>query len=291
MESKSDQPPLVVILGETASGKSALALELAKTFKGEIIAADSRTVYRGLDIGTAKPMPAEQQLVPHHLLDVLTPDQVFTAADFKRFANKAIKQIAGNGRVPFLVGGSGLYIDAVLYDFSFRGGADPALRAALERLSVEELQTLVLEKKLPMPANTHNPRHLVRVLEAGRAMGERKPLRPNTLILGLEIGKEELRARIAKRLDKMFDSGLIDEARTVATRYGWDAPALQASGYQTLRRYIQGEISLDEAKRQFVQSHLQLAKRQRTWFKRNKSIHWISQKEEAVELLTTFLNK
>lgn len=291
MESRSDQPPLVVILGETASGKSALALELAQMFNGEIIAADSRTVYRGMDIGTAKPSSGERQLVPHHLLDVVTPDQTFTVADFKRLADEAIYDISKRGNVPFLVGGTGLYIDAVLYDFSFRGGADQQLRTRLQHMTADDLQALILEKGISLPANSRNPRHLLRTLETEGAVAGRKPLRRGTLILGLEVDREGLRERITRRVEAMQASGFSEEVQRVAESYGWNAPALQAPGYKAFRRYLAGEIDVEEAKHQFVQNDMQLAKRQRTWFRRNKSIRWISRKEEAVDLLATFLNK
>src|SRR5262245_23019777 len=119
MGSVADQPPLIVILGQTASGKSALAMQLAQRFSGEIIAADSRTIYKGMDVGTAKPTPADRRLIRHHLVDIVTPDQIFTAADFQRLAERTVVSIATQGKVPFLVGGSGLYVDALIYNFSF----------------------------------------------------------------------------------------------------------------------------------------------------------------------------
>lgn len=291
MGSKSDQPPLIVIIGETASGKTALAIEMAQRFSGEIIAADSRTVYKGMDIGTAKPTIEERGGVPHHLLDVATPDQVFTVADFQRLAKAAIIQVANREHMPFMVGGSGLYVDAVLYDFEFRGPADEEKRKKLQGLSVERLQEMIREQGLPMPENSRNARYLMRTLETAGVQGKRKPLRPNTLVLGLMIDGDELRQKLARRVDIMVEQGLVDEVRTMAEIYGWDAPGLQAPGYKAFHAYVDGEISLEEAKVLFAQNDSQLAKRQRTWFRRNPGIHWISKKEEAVDLITTFLNK
>jgi tRNA dimethylallyltransferase len=292
MEPQPDQSPLIVIVGETASGKSALALDLAQQFNGEIIAADSRTVYRGMDIGTAKPDPEDQALVPHHLIDVVTPGQRFTVSDFKTAAIRAIADITGRGRVPFLVGGTGLYVDAVVYDFSFRGGTpEMAQREKLLQLSVGELQSLLAEKHIKLPENERNPRHLIRALETGGAAGERQPLRPQTLLIGLNIDRGELRQKITDRVDSMVDQGFIEEVKAIAGAYGWEAAALRAPGYRTFRQYIEGTITLPEAKELFVRADLQLAKRQRTWFKRNKSIHWLNKKQEAVDLITTFLNK
>jgi tRNA dimethylallyltransferase len=252
--------PLIVIVGETASGKTALAIELAEKLGGEIICADSRTVYRGMDIGTAKPTLEERARVPHHLLDVVNPDETFTAADFKRLANQAIDDIASRGKLPILVGGSGLYIDAVLFDYSF---ADSGAAR-----------------------DPQNPRHA-----AKEAAGSKSELRPNTLVIGLTVEREVLRERITNRVDAMVRAGFMNELKELAAKYGWDAPALQAPGYKAFRGYLGGSLNVDEAKALFVQNDLQLAKRQRTWFKRNDSIHWLPNRYEAVEIATTFLSK
>jgi len=291
MESTTDNTPLIVILGPTASGKTALALDLAQRFDGEIIAADSRTVYIGMDIGTAKPTLEEQKLAPHHLIDVVTPDQAFTVAGFQRLARQAIADIASRGKVPILVGGTGLYIDAVIYNFSFRPGGNLAERQQLESLSVDELQALTLQKGLSLPENSQNPRHLIRNLETDGAAPQRSPLRPRTLVLGINPDEETLKVRITARIDAMMKAGFLDEVRRVSSQYGWDAPALAAPGYKALHPFLDGEISLDQAKQQFVQNDWQYAKRQKTWFKRSSDIHWISKSEDAVVLVTTLLNK
>lgn len=291
MEPAADQPPLIVVVGETASGKTALAIDLAKRFNGEVVAADSRTVYRGMDIGTAKPTTDEMEGIPHHLIDVADPDQLFSAADFKRLASEAIADIARRGKVPIMVGGTGLYVDAVLFDFSFGKLPDPDERAVLQPKSIEELQAILLDRGLPLPENSRNPRHLIRAIENNGQVSHNKGLRPNTLVLGLKIDREVLKQKLEKRVKAMVSNGFVVEVRRVSERYGWDAPALQAPGYRAFRRYLLGEQSLEEAEAQFVRNDSQLAKRQRTWFKRNKSIHWISNSTEAVELATTFLNK
>lgn len=251
--------PLIVIVGETASGKSALAIELAGRFNGEIICADSRTVYKGLNIGTAKPTADERANVPHHLLDIVTPDQPFTAADFKRLANEAIDDITMRGKIPIMVGGTGLYIDSVLFNYSFAP-------AGAER-------------------DPKNPRHLSK-----SAQNSREGLRSNTLVIGLSLEREKLRERVSNRVNDMVQAGLVHELRGLAEKYGWDAPALQAPGYKAFRGYLKGEKTLDEAKALFISSDMNLAKRQRTWFKRNNSIHWANNREQAIELVTTFLS-
>jgi tRNA dimethylallyltransferase len=291
MEPDAADPPLVVVLGPTASGKTALALQLAEQFGGEIIAADSRTVYQWMDIGTAKPTVEERRRVPHHLLDVLPPDRQFTAADFQRMARAAIVQIAGNGNVPFMVGGSGLYIDAVVYGFSFRGEPDPTQREQLQALSVEDLQERLAEQGLPLPENSRNPRHLIRALETDGALPQRGRLRPRTVLIGLNPGREVLRQKITARVDAMVEAGFVEEVRMLADRFGWEAPGLLAPGYRAFRQYLAGEATLEESKQLFVQYDMQYAKRQMTWFRRNPDIHWLSKMEEAVALVTTLLNK
>ena len=290
MEPITDQPSLIVILGQTASGKTDLALKLAKQFGGEIIAADSRTVYKGMDIGTAKPTLLEREIVRHHLIDVVTPDQTFTVADFQRLANDAISNIASRGKLSFLVGGSGLYIDSVIYNFSFRRPGTTDTRQKLEELSVDELQAMLEEQNLPVPDNENNPRHLIRALETKGEVPKRSGLRPNTLIIGLMKDRDVLESDIRRRVDTMLKAGFVDEVQHLSKHYGLDALALQAPGYKDFRLYLAGQISIDDARRQFVRSHLQYSKRQKTWFKRNKDINWISKQEEAVDLITTFLN-
>jgi tRNA dimethylallyltransferase len=251
-----------VIVGPTASGKTALGIELAGRFNGEIICADSRTVYRGLDIGTAKPTDAQRRAVRHHMLDVVEPDGRFSVADFKALANQAIAEIAARGKLPLLIGGSGLYVDALIFNYGF---------------APEDLAA----RRDPI-----NPRHLSHDVAVNR-----DDLRPDTLIIGIKVPADELKERIARRVEAMFAAGLIDETKSVVKKYGWNIRPLQAPGYKAVRRYLDGSISLDEAKREFRRSDTRLAKRQMTWFRRNKGIQWHSDFSKAVEIVTTFLNK
>ena len=253
--------PLVVIVGETASGKSDLAIELAKKFNGEIICADSRTIYKGKDIGTAKPSKQEQGSVPHHLLDVIEPDQTYNAAQFKTDALQLIDEITARGHLPIVVGGTGLYIDALIFDYKF---AD----LGAERDAI-------------------NPRHLAKPIKKSET--NLQQLRPQTLLIGLRLDKETLKKRIHNRVEKMVDSGFIDEVKAIGEKYGWDEKAMSGIGYKFFAQYICGEINLDEAKAKFVQGDLNLAKRQRTWFKRNENIHWLDDREQAENLVQTFL--
>jgi tRNA dimethylallyltransferase len=292
VEPNADDTPLVVIVGQTASGKTALSLKLAHLFGGEIIAADSRTVYKGMDIGTAKPQADEMDGIPHHLIDVVEPDEPFNAREFQALARKAIDDIAGRRKLPMIVGGTGLYVDAVIYRFDLSGSApDPRVRAELEQYSVEQLQSRIRERGLVLPVNARNPRHLIRTLERGNTPVSRHPLRPHTLVLGLSVEREQLAAKVTARVHAMVGQGLVGEVERLGKRYGWDTPALQAPAYKAFRGFVEGQITLEEAVRLFVQQDMQYAKRQKTWFSRNKDIHWISNLEEAVDIVTTFLNK
>ncbi len=282
---------LVVIVGPTASGKTALAIDIAQKFDGEIICADSRTVYKHLDVGTAKPSVKEQAEIRHHVLDVVEPNQQFSAAKFKQLAQAAIDEVSSRGKLPIMVGGTGLYIDSVLFDYQFLPPADMEERARLDKLSVQQLQNEIIEKQLPMPENKNNPRHLARVIETNGAPKNKSKIRSNTLVIGIEAQHAIIKERIAKRVEQMIEDGFVEEVKSVSTKYGWDAPGLLSTGYKAFREYTENKISLDEAKAQFVRNDYLLARRQRTWFKRNKSIHWLNNSEDAVALVTTFLNK
>ena len=280
---------LLVIVGPTASGKSALALDLAERYNGEIIAADSRTVYNGMDIGTAKPTAADQAKVPHHLLDVTTPDKIFTAAEFQRLANAAITDIQSRGKLPIMVGGSGLYIDGVIFNFEFQPPVDPAERARLSAMTIEELQAEITEKGYPMPENSLNPRYLMRTIERKGVTVERGELRDNTLVIGLSPDIKVLKGRIMKRIGEMVDDGLVEETKDLVRRYGKDAPGLLATSYKAIIQYIDGDISLKDAKEQFVLNDLHFAKRQKSWFKRNPHIHWAADATSALALAENWM--
>ncbi len=286
--------PLLVIVGETASGKTALAIELAQRFNGEIICADSWTVRREANIGTAKPTAEEQALVPHHLLDVAGPNEDFTAAVFKRLANEAIQNISLRGKLPIMVGGSGLYIDSVLYDYGFLPAGDRAEREALNQMTNQALLQKIQEQGLELgTVDIRNKRRLIRLIETNGAQPDRQALRQNTLILGPQPDRDDLRERITQRVDAMLAAGLEAEVRGLVERYGWDCEALRGISYAQWRDYFQNQDSIQETRQKIIKATLDLAKRQRTWFQRNKSIQWFStpvNQTEVVELVTTFLD-
>jgi len=283
-------PPLVVILGQTASGKTALAFELARKFDGEIICADSRTIYKGMDVGTAKPTAAEQKGIPHHCIDLVSPDESFSVAQFKTCALDAIKDISERGKLPIMVGGTGLYIDAVLFDYEFGDEPDLALRSDLSKKTIDELQKIIEAARYEMPENRRNKRYLIRTIERQGKTGGRKELRENTLVIGLMIDPETLKKRITQRVDGMLAAGFVDEYRRLREQHPLGGPGFLAPGYKAFSGYMDGAISIDEAKASFIKNDWQLAKRQRTWFKRNHSVQWVSDHSKAVDIVTTFLN-
>ncbi|HVS58296.1 MAG TPA: tRNA (adenosine(37)-N6)-dimethylallyltransferase MiaA [Candidatus Saccharimonadales bacterium] len=291
MASRSDDTPLVVIVGETASGKSALALELAEQFGGEIICADSWTVYSHFDIGTAKPSPEERAKIHHQLLDVADPNKGFSAVEFQRLAKKAIDDIASRGKLPIMVGGTGLYIDSVIYDYSFLPPSSPEQRRQLNTLTLTELHTTAKELGLDTTGiDMRNKRRVIRLIENNGVRPTRHKLRPDTLLIGLSVPRDELRNRITERVDKMLRTGLEDEAADLAKRYGWEAEPMKGIGYREWQSYFAGEQTLEQTRLKIISSSLSLAKKQRTWFKRNKSIQWVDDRIKAVDLVTTFLN-
>jgi len=285
-------PPLIAIVGETASGKSALALELAQKFNGEIICADSWTVYKGFDIGTAKPSARERALVPHHLLDVADPVEGFSAPMFQRLTNQVVTEVTSRMRLPILVGGTGLYIDSVLFDYGFLPPHDLNLRAELNLKSLDELLARADELELDTSTiDVRNKRRVIRLIENNGVLPTRRELRENTLVLGMQVPRDALQSRIAKRVDAMLTAGLEHEVSMLAERYGWDVEAMKGIGYREWREYFLGEQSLGETRARIIKSTMDLAKRQRTWFKHNSSIHWVDDRCYAEDIVTTFLNK
>ncbi len=271
-------PPLVVIVGPTASGKSGLAIRVAKEFGGEIISADSRAVYEGLDIGTAKPSREEQQGVPHWGIDLVKPGERFTAADFKQYAEQKIVEIRQRGRVPILVGGTGLYVDAVIYDFQFPNGENSQKRRKeLDALTLGELQEYCLRNNIELPDNDKNKRYVINaILRNGHGLKRRVEPIVNTTIVGITTDRDELRSRIAARAEQIFSVELYNEAKRAAEKYGWDNEAMTGNIYPLLRQYFDHEITLDDAKERFVTLDWRLAKRQMTWLKRSEHIRWLT---------------
>ena len=292
--------PLVAIVGPTASGKSALALRLARERSGEIVSCDSLQVYRGLDVGSAKATSAERAEVPHHLLDVADPGEVFSAADYARLARAALDGVRGRGRLPIVAGGTGLYLRALLVGLFEGPPRDEALRRRLEalgdRFGDERLHRL-LGRVDPAAAGRIGPRDRVRVVRAlevyratGRPISEEQrrgaePLRGyRTLVVGLDPGRAALRAAIEARTRQMLEQGLMDEVRGLLSR-GTDplARPLQAIGYRQALSVLRGEMTVEDAERAIVTATLRFAKRQMTWFRHQEEVRWFAHAGEARE--------
>lgn len=284
--------PLIVITGPTASGKTGLAIELAEKFGGEIICADSRTVYSGMDIGTAKPTRVEQQKVKHWGIDLVEPVQSFTAADFKRYADKKIEEIRARGHTPFIVGGTGLYVDSVIFDYEFGPPADIELRKKLESMSTETLIEYCNNNNIETPENDKNKRYIIRAIEQKSINNKRRktPIK-NTIIVGIATDRDALRTRIERRAEQLFQDGVVDEARKLGEIYGWDSESMTGNIYPLCRQYIAGELTFEQVKEKFITLDWRLAKRQLTWLKRNHFIKWLSLEEAKNYLLSVLASE
>ena len=283
---------LIAIVGPTAVGKSALAIHLAQVFGGEIVSADSRQVFHGMDIGTAKPNPEERELVPHHLIDVVEPDQDFTLALYQQMATRAIKDIERRGRLALLVGGSGLYVRALLGGFRIpHVSPDAELRRSLEQKAAEE-GYMALHEELkgvdPTAAKRIDPRNVrrvIRALEVFRAIGlpfsqlqGSSPFLPNyrTITIGLTTSRGDLYRRIDSRVDTMLEQGLVKEVELLLEQgYSLDLPAMSGLGYKQIGQYLKGELNLAEAVQKIKNETHRFARHQYAWFRLNdEAIQW-----------------
>ena len=279
------KPKIIAVVGPTASGKSALAIEVARLVGGEVVSADSRQVYTGLDIGTGKVTKREMRGVPHHLIDVVSPKRTMSVVQYERLATRAIRDILKRGKVPILCGGTGLYVDAVLTNASFPEVPPNAkLRKELEKLSTEKLFKK-LHKLDPVRAKNideKNPHRLIRAIEIATALGS-VPARTtatehyNTLYIGLTLPKKELVQRIHSRLLVRMRRGMVAEARHLHdTGLSWKRMESLGLEYRSLAQFLQKKISKQEMIHHLEIAIRQYAKRQMVWFKRNKNIKWFT---------------
>jgi tRNA dimethylallyltransferase len=285
---RSELPPLIVLLGPTAVGKTALSIALCRELRGEIVSADSRQVYRGMDIGTAKATPSEQAQARHHLIDIRNPDQTLTLAEYQNLANTAIDEIQRRGAIPFLVGGSALYLRAVTLGLRIpEAPPDAALRAALEaELDSDGLSALVrrLQEVDPSSADAidlRNPRRVLRALEivltTGRSKVELEGMDPppyRILTVGLTRPRADLHRRIDRRVEAMVADGLVDETRRLLDRFDARLPALSSLGYREIGDYFDGACSLGEAVARIqIETH-RFVRHQETWFRKMQNVKW-----------------
>ena len=292
---------VIAIVGPTAVGKTALSLDVAKAVGGEIISADSRQVYRGLDIGSGKIKPSEMLDVPHHLLDVADPREIFTVADYVRIANEALENIHRRGKVSVIVGGAGFYVDTLLGRMTIAEvPPDPELREQLEGVDIEFLQETLkkLDPRRYASIDLKNPHRLIRAIEIARSVDR---IESTTMInhssyeilwIGLTLPKEKLRGRIHERLLARLDAGMLYEAKRLHAG-GLSYERMEELGleYRFMARHLQEKLSYEEMAVELEKEISRYAKRQMTWFKRNKEIIWFNplEKSKILKLIKNFL--
>ncbi|MBO8177009.1 MAG: tRNA (adenosine(37)-N6)-dimethylallyltransferase MiaA [Bacillus sp. (in: Bacteria)] len=293
-----EKQKLVVLIGPTAVGKTKLSIELAKRFNGEIISGDSMQIYKGMDIGTAKITKEEMEGIPHHLIDIKEPTESFSVAEFQTLVRDKINEIHNRHHLPMIVGGTGLYIQAVIYDYQFADSpGDENFRNQLEeRIKKEGNLSLYEELKRIDPESAtsihpNNVRRVIRALEifhtTGKTMTEyirnqQQELLYDVVIIGLTMEREKLYERINRRVDLMMEQGLLDEVKRLYDAKIRDVQSIQAIGYKELYEYLDGRLSLEEAVEQLKQNSRRYAKRQLTWFRNKMDVHWFDLTDEAL---------
>ena len=287
-----DKPKVIVICGPTASGKTALSIELAKKINGEIISSDSMQIYKYMDIGTAKTTQEEMQGIKHYLLDFVEPSQRYSVAEFKKDAEKAIEEILQKGKTPIIVGGTGLYVDSLIYGIEYQTiEFDEQYRKQLEeRVEKEGLETLYNEAKKIDPQaiekiSLNDKKRILRILEIYKATGKNKTeqeieSRKNEVkydykVFAINMDREKLYERINKRVDIMIENGLIEEVEKLLEKYKEFPTAMQGLGYKEVVEYLQGKVSEEEMIENIKRETRRYAKRQLTWFRKNKQTIWI----------------
>lgn len=300
MSTKTEQK-ILVILGPTASGKSDFAVKLAKKFNGEIVSADSRQIYQELNIGSNKITEAEKQGIKHSLLDVVKPDQEFSLYDWQQNAFQSIEKILKKNKLPIIVGGTGLYLSSILQNYQLPE-TNKKLRNELNKLSLEKLIAKLkkINPEIIKKIDSKNKIHVVRALEYAIAFNDDLVINKKNsdcpydyLILGLSPDKEKLYQKINQRVDSMLDLGLVEEVKNLLRKYKKDLPALSGIGYQEISKYLNKELSLEEAIDLIKKNTRHYAKRQMTWFRRMEKqgfkINWNKSLTEAEKLIKKFL--
>ena len=294
---------LIVILGPTASGKTDLAIKLAKKYNGEVVSADSRQIYKGMDIGTAKPLDLKG--IAHWLLNIKKPNQDYTVAEYKKNAVKAIKNIQKRGKLAILAGGTGLYIKAVVENLNIpKVKANPLLRQKIEidikkrGLDYVFKKLIKLDPEAAYIVDPKNPRRVIRALEVclltKKPFSEqRKAGKPlfDVLEIGISSPPEKLKEKINIRVGQMVNQGLVGEVEKLIKKYGAKQQSFDAIGYREIIEFLEKKITLEQAKENMKTNTWHFAKRQMTWFKKDKQINWIENSEEAVHLIDKFIKK
>lgn len=292
MSEPKTRQPLLVLVGPTAVGKTELSLVIAERYGCEIISGDSMQVYRGMDIGTAKATPEERARIPHHLIDIRDPHEPFSVSDFQQLAKTAIQEIASRGKLPFVVGGTGLYIQSLCYHYDFpEGGADEAYRRELRRYAEEHGKEALHEKLRGIDPETaerlhpNDVRRVIRALELYRATGvtmsehlrrQRRTSPYRLCMIGLTMDRGRLYRRIEQRVDRMIEAGLVEEVAALLKKGCTEqTTAMQGLGYKEIAAYLNGHLTLAEAVETLKRNTRRFAKRQLSWFRRMEDIQWV----------------
>ncbi len=298
-----DKPEVIVICGPTASGKTGLSIELAKKINGEIISGDSMQIYKEMDIGTAKVTREEMQGIKHYLIDIIEPNQRYSVAEFKKDAEKAIEEIINKGKTPIVVGGTGLYIDSLIYGIEYQNiKLDEEYRKKLEKEAEEGLDNLYEKAKKIDPEamkkiSPNDKKRIIRVLEIYKATGKtktqqeeesRKELKYDYKVFAINMEREKLYERINKRVDLMLQQGLIEEVEKITEKYNEFPTAMQGLGYKEVVEYLENKTTKEEMIEKIKMETRRYAKRQITWFKKNKQTIWLDglkSREENVQII------
>ena len=291
----NEKKDVIVICGPTASGKTKLGIELAKKLNGEIISADSMQIYKDMDIGTAKPTSEERLMAVHHLVDFVSPDQRYSVADFKKDAVKTIEDIISRNKIPIIVGGTGLYINSLIYNIDFKEEkTDLEYRKSLEEKSVQELyeNALKIDPEALKKISENDRKRITRILEIYHTTGKtkteleiesRKEVPYNYHIFVLSMDREILYDRINRRVDMMLEQGLIEEVQKVIRKYNYFPTAMQGLGYKEVVEYLENKLTKEEMIEKIKQESRRYAKRQLTWFRAYKQAVWLDGTQKTVE--------
>lgn len=302
MINKVEKPKVIVIVGPTASGKTATSIKVAQKLNGEIISADSMQIYKDMNIGTAKPTKEEMAGIKHYMIDVVSPEENFNVAKYKEMAEKAIEEILSKNKLPIIVGGTGLYVDTLVNGIEFVDvKEDIAYRnemlekAQKEGNAVLHEELAKIDKEAAEKIDMNNVRRVIRALEIYKITGKtkteldeesKKDTKYDYKIYGIEWEREELYKRIEKRVDLMLEEGLIDEVKNVTSKYNISKTALQGLGYKEVVEFLNNNISYDEMVEKLKMETRRYAKRQLTWFRRNKKIEWYNINEIAEKIVS-----
>ena len=297
---------VIVICGPTASGKTSLSIELAKRIQGEIVSCDSMLIYQEMNIGTAKPTAEEKQGIEHYLLGYLSPEERYSVADYKRDAKKAIKEIIEKGKIPIIVGGTGLYIDSLIYEIEYPNiEFDKDYRKKLEKRVQEEGVKKLYEEAQKIDSlatqriSPNDEKRILRILEIYHATGKtkteqeiesrKKPVEYDYHVYALRWDREILYNRINKRVDKMIEQGLVEEVKEIVKKYKKFPTAMQGLGYKEVVEYLNGNINKEEMIEKIKMETRRYAKRQMTWFRKNKQTIWLDGQAEIQDNIKVIL--